>query len=117
MRARVCACGCGKELRKQDGTPDFSARRFFDRACLARTRSAACRRCARWRRRSGRPRCAIAPWRRRLPQQREWYQVGRVRIGVFSAQAFQYFEKHPELAFAKPKLVPVVVIAGKKKVR
>lgn len=117
MRARVCACGCGKELRKRDGTPDYSGRRFFDRACLGTDKA-----------RRLQAQRALASTKRKaevrdravsqtLPQQREWYQVGRVRIGVFSAQAFQYFEKHPELAFAKPKLITAVVMAGKKKVR
>jgi hypothetical protein len=33
--ARVCQCGCRRELRKPDGSPDLR-RRFFDSDCLAR---------------------------------------------------------------------------------
>jgi hypothetical protein len=32
--ARVCSCGCGKELVDKDGNPDYArTRRFFNREC------------------------------------------------------------------------------------
>jgi hypothetical protein len=40
MRARVCACGCKEELLKEDGTPDFSARRFFNATCRNKDKAA-----------------------------------------------------------------------------
>jgi hypothetical protein len=116
MRARVCACGCGRELMK-NGRPDFSAKRFFDRSCLAKDKAArikAERAVAQEKRIAGVRERAVA---QTLPQQREWYVVRGVRIGIFSAQAFQYFEKHPELVFAKPKLVKAVVVEPQRKRR
>lgn len=109
MRARVCACGCGRELLK-NGRPEFSARRFYDRGCLAKdkaARMAATRELARLRRvRSVRER-AVA---QTLPQRREWFVIRGVRIGVFSADAFQFFIKHPELVFkdAKPRKLKIL---------
>lgn len=40
MRARVCACGCKEELLKEDGAPDFSARRFFNAVCRNKDKAA-----------------------------------------------------------------------------
>lgn len=33
FKARVCQCGCKRELRKPDGTPDYR-RRFYGKDCL-----------------------------------------------------------------------------------
>lgn len=33
--ARVCSCGCGRPLKKKDGKPDWSRRRFATKDCLA----------------------------------------------------------------------------------
>lgn len=35
MEARVCQCGCGRELRLKNGDPDFK-RRFYSKECLSK---------------------------------------------------------------------------------
>jgi hypothetical protein len=114
MRARVCACGM-RTRATEEGR----------HAGLQRAAGSAARACRRTRRADPGAARAVgakkkAEVRERavaqtLPQLREWYVVRGVRIGIFSAQAFQYFEKHPELVFAKPKLVKAVVVEPQRK--
>jgi hypothetical protein len=116
MRARVCAIrGCGKDLLKKDGTPDFSDRRFCSAICRGRDkalRMQALRASVGAKKKAEVRERAVA---QTLPQLREWYVARGVRIGIFSAAAYQFFEKYPELVFAKPKLLKAVVVEPQRK--
>jgi hypothetical protein len=113
---RVCAVKeCGRDLLKKDGTPDYSGRLFCGPSCRNKDKA---RRIQALRATVGAKKKAEVRERavaQTLPQRREWYVVRGVRIGVFSAQAFQYFEKHPDLVFARPKLVKALVVEPQKK--
>jgi hypothetical protein len=39
LKARVCSCGCGRELRDVNGYPDFGGRMFFAKECLAKDKA------------------------------------------------------------------------------
>lgn len=40
LQARVCSCGCGRELRDVNGYPDFSGRLFFSTTeCLSKDKA------------------------------------------------------------------------------
>lgn len=87
MEARVCQCGCGRELRLKNGDPDFK-RRFYSKECLARDKR---RRTAFARelfRRKERGRTLPAPEPPRRATKRFWIQGRRgVSVGVHSIEA------------------------------
>lgn len=112
QQARRCSW-CAEYLRKKDGSPDFTDRRFCGAACRGADKAArmrAEREIAQRRRVATVREKAVA---HSLPQQREWFVVRGVRIGIFSAAAFQYFIKHPDRIFAGVKPRPLKVVARK----